>query len=76
MCGVFWPQDMWDLNSLTRDGTHTPCVGRQSLNHQTAREVPARKVLNSGEVGVDNPGERRQCVQREGVGEEEHMFVV
>ena len=37
---VFWPRDMWDLSSLTRDGTHTPCIGRRSLNHWTAREVP------------------------------------
>ena len=22
---------MWDLSSLTRDQTHTPCIGRQSL---------------------------------------------
>ena len=25
---VFWPQGMWDLSSLTRDRTHTPCIGR------------------------------------------------
>ena len=31
---------MWDLNSPTRDQTHTPCIGRQSLNHWTTREVP------------------------------------
>ena len=37
---VFWPQGMWDLSSLTRDQTCTPCIGRQSLNHWTAREVP------------------------------------
>ena len=37
---VFWPQGMWDLGSLTRDGTCTPCTGRRSLNHWTAREVP------------------------------------
>ena len=24
----------------TKDRTHTPCIGRQSLNHWTAREVP------------------------------------
>ena len=35
-----WPWDMWDLSSLTRYWTHTPCVGRWSLNHGTAREVP------------------------------------
>ena len=27
---------MWDLISLTRDGTHVPCI----LNHWTTREVP------------------------------------
>ena len=32
---------MWDLSSLTRDQTHTLCIGRQSLNHWTSREVPA-----------------------------------
>ena len=30
---------MWDLSALTRDRTHAPCIGRQSLNHWTAREV-------------------------------------
>ena len=36
----FWPQGMWDLRSLTRDRTCTLCIGRRSLNHWTAREVP------------------------------------
>ena len=36
---VFWPRGMWDLSSLTRDWTCTPCIGRRSLNHWTAREV-------------------------------------
>ena len=34
------PCGMWDLSSLTRLQTHIPCVGRQSLNHWTTREVP------------------------------------
>ena len=46
---VFWPQGMWDLSSLTRDRTCTPCIGRRSLNRWTAREVPSgefsRKVF-------------------------------
>ena len=37
---VFRPRGMWDLSSLTRDRTRTPCIGRQSLNHWTTREVP------------------------------------
>ena len=35
----FWPWDMWDPSSLTRDWPCTPCIGRWSLNHWTAREV-------------------------------------
>ena len=31
---------VWDLGSLTRDGTHVPCVGRKILNPWTTREVP------------------------------------
>ena len=37
---VFWPRGMWALSSPTRDQTRIPCIGRQSLNHWTAREVP------------------------------------
>ena len=36
----FWLQGIWDLGSLTRGLTHIPNIGRQSLNHWTAREVP------------------------------------
>ena len=35
---VFWLWSMWDLSSPTRDGTHTPCTGSQSLNHWTTRK--------------------------------------
>ena len=31
---------MWGLSSPTRDRTCAPCIGRQSLNHRTAGEVP------------------------------------
>ena len=34
------PQGMWDLSSLIRYRTPIPCIGWQSLNHWTAREVP------------------------------------
>ena len=37
---VLWPWGTWDLSSLTRDRTHTSCIGRWRLNHWTAREVP------------------------------------
>ena len=37
---VFWPWDMRDLCSLTRDQTRTPSKGRQSFNHWMARKVP------------------------------------
>ena len=45
--GFFGPRGMWDLISPTRDGTHIPCIGRQSLNHWTAREVPTSWYLKS-----------------------------
>ena len=38
------PQGMWDLSSPTRDRIRAPCSG--SLNHWTAREVPALCFLN------------------------------
>ena len=43
---VFWPRGMWGLGSLTRDRTHNPCIGRHSLNHWTAREVPGHWLFN------------------------------
>ena len=39
-CFGFWLQDTWDLSSLNRDWTHTPCIRRWSLNHWTARDSP------------------------------------
>ena len=36
----FWPRDMSDLSSPTRDQTYTSCPGRQSPNYWTIREVP------------------------------------
>ena len=38
---VFWPWGMWDLSSPARDWICTPCTGKWSLNHWSAREVPA-----------------------------------
>ena len=32
-------RSVWDLSSLTRDQTHVPCIGRQTLNHWITREV-------------------------------------
>ena len=42
---AFWPRGMRNLNSLTKDWTHTPCIGRWSLNYKTAREIPKIKFL-------------------------------
>ena len=36
---------MLDLSSLTRDQTRTFRIGRQSLNHCTARDVPIKYIL-------------------------------
>ena len=37
---VFWPWGMWDFSYLTSDRTWIPCIGRQGLNHWTAKKVP------------------------------------
>ena len=37
--GFFGHKAGGNLNSPTRDRTHDPCIGRQSLNHWTAREI-------------------------------------
>ena len=42
----FWAQRMWDFSSLTRDQIYTPCIGRQSLNYWTAREVPLSILIS------------------------------
>ena len=42
---VFRPQDMWGLSSPTRGQTHTSSPGRQSLNHQTTREISSSLLL-------------------------------
>ena len=34
---------MWDLGALARDQTSASVLGAQSLNHQTAREVPSSR---------------------------------
>ena len=44
LCFGFLATVMWDLNSPTRDGTHTPCIARQNLNQWTTWEVPYIKV--------------------------------
>jgi len=36
----FWLGGMWDLSSLTKDRTSTPCIERQSFNHGTAKKFP------------------------------------
>ena len=46
----FWPQDMRDFGSLTRDQTWTSCTERQSLNHWIAQEcivfISVRGILS------------------------------
>ena len=45
VCFFFWPQGTRDFNSPTRDWTCIPCIGRWSLNHWTAREVPGKVLV-------------------------------
>ena len=37
---VSWPPGMWDLSSLTKGGTHTPCIGRRGLSPWTSGRPP------------------------------------
>ena len=41
----FRPWGMWDLRSQTRDWIHIFCIGRQSPDHWTIREVPRLTFL-------------------------------
>ena len=36
---AFWPQGMWDINSLARDQTCTPSIRSQNLNRWTTKEL-------------------------------------
>ena len=47
MLWCLWPGSMWDINSLTRDETHTPAIGWYSPNHYITREVPTR-IIKTG----------------------------
>ena len=49
---VFWPWSIWALSIPSRDWTHTPCVGRQSLNHCTAREVPPFGINSTSQMAL------------------------
>ena len=42
---VLWPRGMWYLSSPTRDQTRNPCIGRRSLNHWTARDIPVIIII-------------------------------
>ena len=39
---VFWLRGTWDLSPPNRDESHIPHIGRWSLNHCAAREVPQK----------------------------------
>ena len=44
---AFWPRGMWDLISLARDWSCSPCFGRRNLNYWAAREVPGSHTLKN-----------------------------
>ena len=45
MFWIFGPKSRGIISCLTRDRTRTPCIGRRSLNHWTAREVPKLELF-------------------------------
>ena len=56
---VFWLRGTWDLSSPARDQARTPCIGWQSLNHWTAREVPESTVFLLSLIGGHSEEERQ-----------------
>ena len=46
----FWLWEVWDLSYPTRNETCTPCIGRQSLNHKTIRDVSSTYSLSDRSV--------------------------
>ena len=52
---VFWMWGLKDLSTLTREQTCTPCIGRQSLNHQTTRESPSLTLNSLRELNLASP---------------------
>ena len=47
LCFGFLAKRYRDLSSPIRDQTHTPCTGRQNLNHWTTRKVSRDTHLDS-----------------------------
>ena len=39
------PHSMWDLDPLTRDRTHVPCIGRWIPSDWTSREVQSSRLF-------------------------------
>ena len=48
-----------------------PALEGEVLTTRLSRKSLQGRFLNSGRVGVDNPGERKQCMQRVGGGVEQ-----
>ena len=49
------PGGLWDHSSPPRDRTHTPYIGRQSLNHWTTGEVPCGRTLGGSILPAARP---------------------
>ena len=47
---VLWPRGMWNLSSLTRDWTWTPCTGRWNLHPWTTRDIPRGLLIRKNEI--------------------------
>ena len=66
-CFMFWFSVTWDLSSPTRDWTCTPCIGRWSFNHWTARDVSQLTFVGSsgGKESICNAGDRVRSLGQE-----------
>ena len=47
------PCVLWGICSPTKDWTHTPCIGRQSLSHWSTREVLAPQFLDPRNLSTE-----------------------
>ena len=67
----FLHRGMWDLSSPTRDWSHTPGIGRRSLNHWTTRGVLPVSFYKWGQLQWSWDGKQSGCgleARTEGAG--------
>ena len=57
---VFWPRDMCDRNSLIRDQTCTPCIGKVKSQPLERQGSPSRQFWSPGGVASEEVADRER----------------